>query len=70
MKILFLTTEDFSFWSHRLVLARAAKNEGADVLIMTRSGEYCSRLEKEGFRIIPWYICRPSLNLKSFQGAL
>lgn len=62
MKILFLTTEDFSFWSHRLALARAAKKEGADVLIMTRSGEYRSRLEKEGFRIIPWRISRSSLN--------
>src|SRR5258708_36745656 len=62
MKILFLTTEDFSFWSHRLALARAAKNEGADVLIMTRAGEYRLRLEKEGFRIIPWRISRSSLN--------
>lgn len=62
MKILFLTTEDYSFWSHRLALARAAKNEGADVVIMTRPGEYRSRLEKEGFRIIPWSISRPSLN--------
>jgi len=62
MKILFLTTDDQSFWSHRLTLARAAKEEGADVLIMVPSGEYRSRLEKEGFRIIPWSICRPSLN--------
>jgi len=62
MKILFLTTEDSSFWSHRLALARAAKKEGADVLIMIRSGEYRSRLEKEGFRIIPWRISRPNLN--------
>lgn len=62
MKILFLTTEDSTFWSHRLALARAAKNEGAEVVIMTRSGKYCSRLEKEGFRIIPWKISRRSLN--------
>jgi hypothetical protein len=40
MKILVLTTEDFSFWSHHLALARTARNEGADVLIMTLSGEY------------------------------
>jgi len=62
VKILFLTTEDFSFWSHRLTLARAAKKAGADVVIMTRSGDYRSRLEKEGFRIIPWSISRLSLN--------
>jgi hypothetical protein len=70
MKLLFLTTEDSSFWSHRLTLARAAKKGGADVVIMTRPGEHCSRLEKEGFRIIAWTISRKSLNpiweLRSF----
>lgn len=70
MKILFLTTEDHSFWSHRLALARAAKQEGADVVIMARAGEYRSRLEGEGFRFIPWNISRRSLNpfreLRSF----
>jgi glycosyltransferase involved in cell wall biosynthesis len=70
MKLLFLTTEDSSFWSHRLTLARAAKKGGADVVIMTRPGEHCSRLEKEGFRIIAWSISRKSLNpiweLRSF----
>jgi glycosyltransferase involved in cell wall biosynthesis len=62
MKILFLTTEDSSFWSHRLTLARAARDAGAEVVIMTRSGNYRSRLENEGFRIIPWKISRRSLN--------
>lgn len=62
MKILFLTTEDSSFWSHRLPLARAARDAGAEVVIMTRSGKYRSRLENEGFRIIPWKISRRSLN--------
>ncbi|MFI5057410.1 MAG: glycosyltransferase family 4 protein [Candidatus Acidiferrales bacterium] len=62
MKILFLTTADYSFWSHRLTLARAAQNEGADVLIMAPPGEYSSRLEKAGFRVLPWSISRSSLN--------
>jgi glycosyltransferase involved in cell wall biosynthesis len=62
MKILFLTTAGYSFWSHRLALARAAQNEGAEVLIMTPSGEYRSRLEKAGFRVLPWSISRSSLN--------
>jgi glycosyltransferase involved in cell wall biosynthesis len=62
MKILYLTTEDSSFWSHRLTLARAARNEGAKVVIMTVAGEYRARLEKEGFQVIPWSISRRSLN--------
>jgi glycosyltransferase involved in cell wall biosynthesis len=70
MKLLFLTTEDSSFWSHRLQLAHAARKEGADVVIMTRSGAYRSQLEREGFRVIVWSISRKSLNpireLRSF----
>jgi hypothetical protein len=38
MKILFLITEDDSFWSHRLALARAAKKEDADEVTMARTG--------------------------------
>jgi glycosyltransferase involved in cell wall biosynthesis len=70
MKILFLTTEDYSFWSHRLTLARAARQAGAEVAIMTRAGEYRSRLEAEGFRVIPWRISRPSLNPLRELGSL
>ncbi len=70
MKLLFLTTDDSSFWSHRLTLVRVAKAGGADVVIMTRPGEHCSLLEKEGFRVIAWSISRKSLNpireLRSF----
>jgi glycosyltransferase involved in cell wall biosynthesis len=62
MKILFLTTEDYTFWLQVSPLAVAAKREGADVVVMTRSGEYCSRLEESGLRIVPWSISRPSLN--------
>lgn len=62
MKILFLTTEDSTFWSHRLALARATREAGAEVVIMARWGEYCERLQKEGFRVIPWKVSRRSLN--------
>lgn len=61
MKILFLTTDDSTFWSHRLALARAIKSEGIEVVIMSYPGAFCSRLEKEGFRIIPWDISRLSM---------
>jgi len=62
MKLIFLSTEDSTFWSHRLGLARKLRDAGVDVVIMIRAGEHCSRLKKEGFRIIPWSISRRSLN--------
>lgn len=62
MKVLFLTTEDSTFWSHRLALARAIKRAGAEVVVMTRAGDYSERLKKEGFRVIPWKISRRSLS--------
>jgi glycosyltransferase involved in cell wall biosynthesis len=70
MKLLFLSTEDSTFWSHRLALARTLRSQGVDVIVMTRSGDHLSRLEEEGFRVIPWSISRKSLNplqeLRSF----
>lgn len=74
MKLLFLSTEDSTFWSHRLALARKLKDQGVDVVIMTRGGEHFARLEEEGFRVIPWAISRRSLNpineLRSFLQVL
>jgi glycosyltransferase involved in cell wall biosynthesis len=62
LKLLFLTTEDTTFCTHRLALARAAKRKGADVVIMIRPGAHYERLQQEGFRLIPWNIWRKSLN--------
>ena len=62
MKLLFLTTEDSTFYTHRLALARAAQRAGAEVVIMVRPGQCYERLEREGLRLIPWTISRRSLN--------
>jgi glycosyltransferase involved in cell wall biosynthesis len=62
MKILFLTTEGSSFWSHRLTLARQAQRDGAEVVIMVPHSQFTSFLEREGFRVIPWDLSRRSLN--------
>lgn len=53
VKILFLVTEDWYFWSHRLPLARAARDEGFDVSVATRVQDYGDRITREGFRLIP-----------------
>src|SRR5712692_6002358 len=62
MKILFLVTEDWYFWSHRLPLARAARRAGAKVFIMTRLGQLRTAMEAEGLQVIPWNMSRRSLN--------
>src|SRR5215467_6967867 len=54
MKILFLVTNDWYFWSHRLALARALRDAGAEVFVMTRLNDHGAALESEGFRVIPW----------------
>jgi glycosyltransferase involved in cell wall biosynthesis len=51
-KLLFLQTEDWTFWSHRLPLARAARDAGYEVVIALRVDAYGERLRKEGFRVV------------------
>ncbi|HXV68744.1 MAG TPA: glycosyltransferase family 4 protein [Nitrospira sp.] len=64
-RLLYLITEDWYFWSHRLDLARAARDAGFDVAVATRVGEYGDRIEQEGFRLIPISLLRKSRNLLS-----
>jgi len=54
LRILFLVTEDWYFWSHRLALARAIRDAGAEVLVMTHVNDLRAEMESEGFRVIPW----------------
>ena len=55
-KLLFLVTEDWYFWSHRLPVARAARDAGFDVTVATRVRDHAARIEAEGFglRSLPW----------------
>lgn len=61
-KVLFLQTEDSTFWSHRLPLARAARDSGYEVVVAVRVDAHGERIRNEGFKLIalPW--CRNSLN--------
>jgi glycosyltransferase involved in cell wall biosynthesis len=54
--LIFLVTEDWYFWSHRLPIARAARDAGFGVLVATRVRDHASRIEGEGFRLaaLPW----------------
>lgn len=51
-KILFLVTEDWYFCSHRLPVARAARDAGFEVIVATRVNKHAKVIEKEGFRLI------------------
>jgi len=62
-RLLFFITEDWYFWSHRLPIARAARDAGFDVLIVTRAGQYKERIEAEGFKLIPIGLERKSKNI-------
>lgn len=54
--VVFLVTEDWYFWSHRLPIARAARDAGARVIIATRIEKLRGALEREGFTAValPW----------------
>jgi glycosyltransferase involved in cell wall biosynthesis len=62
LKLLFLVTEDWYFVSHRLQLARAARDAGVEVAVMTHLTDFQPMLVKEGFKVIPWRLSRRSLN--------
>ena len=61
-RLLFLVTEDWYFWAHRLALARAARDAGYVVVVATRVGTLGPRIEAEGFRLEPLAWVRGSRN--------
>ena len=56
--MLFLITEDWYFWSHRLDLARAVRNAGYDVCVATQVQDHGKRIEDEGFTLLPIRLLR------------
>lgn len=52
-KLIFLVTEDWYFWSHRLPMARAARDLGFEVAVATRVTAHGERIRAEGFALHP-----------------
>lgn len=50
-KLIFLVTEDWYFWSHRLPMARAAQEAGFEVGVATRVAAHGERIRQEGFTL-------------------
>jgi glycosyltransferase involved in cell wall biosynthesis len=61
-RLLFLITEDWYFWSHRLDLARAARDAGYAVTIATRVTDHGERIIREEFHLAPLHMSRRSRN--------
>jgi glycosyltransferase involved in cell wall biosynthesis len=49
-KLIFLVTEDWYFWSHRLPIARAARDAGFEIVVASRERVHGDRIRAEGFR--------------------
>jgi glycosyltransferase involved in cell wall biosynthesis len=60
--IIYLISEDWYFWSHRLPLARAAREAGYRVCLITRVGQYGERIRAEGIELIPTILRREGRN--------
>lgn len=52
-RLLYLVTEDWYFLSHRLPMARAARDAGFEVVVATRVDKGRAAIEAEGFRVVP-----------------
>jgi glycosyltransferase involved in cell wall biosynthesis len=59
-RLLFLITEDWYFWSHRLDLARAARDAGWEVTVATRVRNHGKLIEEEEFKLLPIKLARNS----------
>jgi glycosyltransferase involved in cell wall biosynthesis len=57
-KILYVVTEDWYFWSHRLDLARAAGNNGFKVVLATKDGVYGDKIRNLDIELYPVTIHR------------
>jgi glycosyltransferase involved in cell wall biosynthesis len=64
-KLVFVVTEDWYFWSHRLPSARAAQALGYEVAVIAREGDFVERIRSVGIEVIDWPVRRGSLNLHS-----
>ncbi|MEJ2645626.1 MAG: glycosyltransferase family 4 protein [Gammaproteobacteria bacterium] len=61
-RLLFVVSEDWYFCSHRLPVARAARDAGFEVYVATRVHEHRKCIEQEGFQVLPIKMRRGSFN--------
>jgi len=52
-RVLFFVGADWYFWSHRLTIARAARDAGYEVLVLTHVDRFGESMRQEGFTVVP-----------------
>ena len=67
-RIVYLVTEDWYFISHRLPMARAARDAGFEVHVATRVNRHGTAIEAEGFQLHPLTWERGSLDPRRVIG--
>jgi glycosyltransferase involved in cell wall biosynthesis len=60
-KLLYLATEDWAFCQHFLVMARAARQAGLDVVVGTKIRNHEAQIAGEGLRVVPILTKRGSM---------
>src|SRR5215471_19187057 len=61
-RVLYVVTEDWAFLSHRLPMARAARDAGFEVHVATRVSHGAAAIEAERFTLHPIPFARGSLH--------
>lgn len=61
-RLLYVVTEDWAFLSHRLPMARAARDAGFEVHVATRVKDGAAAIKREGFILHPIPFARGSLS--------
>ena len=69
-RLLYLVSEDWYFLSHRLPMARAARDAGYEVHVATRVAKGGKEIEAEGFHLHPLIWQRGSTNPLAFIQAI
>lgn len=62
MKIILFANSDWYLFNYRSAFARFLREQGHDVILLSPSGSYSSKLQEEGFQWIPVDFSRDSLN--------
>jgi len=62
VKLIYLVTEDWYFYSHRLPMVRGAQAAGFEVSVICNVDQHRAAIEKAGVRVIPLSLTRRSLN--------
>ena len=69
-RIVFFVSEDWYFCSHRLPIARAARDSGYEVWVITRVKNHGKAIKDEGFFLLPLDFQRSGINIFSDAIAL